>query len=250
MEAHEIVTINGKNLDSEHICCAIGDDITNKRRSDIKKKWMLDRLDEGLVFKKFNIRGKAFIEYIPAEYAWKPVDAPGYMMIHCLWVSGRFKGTGMGKKLFEECMNDARDTNGIVVISGNKKMPFLTDKKFFLKNGFEVCDTFPPYFELLVKRNRAAPLPKFNAPDEGVIASEGFTFMYTHQCPFTEDWVDIFMKKSSETGIPAKKLHIDSLEKAKSSPSPFTTFGLFYNGRFITHVIPGESKFNKMLKEL
>ena len=34
---------------------------------------------------------KQTIEYIPAEHAWNPIDAPGYMYIDCLWVSGSFK---------------------------------------------------------------------------------------------------------------------------------------------------------------
>ena len=57
-----------------------------------KKAWLKERLDEGLVFLKGNARGKCFIEYIPAEYAWAPVEAKGYMVIDCLWVSGQFKG--------------------------------------------------------------------------------------------------------------------------------------------------------------
>ena len=37
---------------------------------------------------------ECFIEYIPAENAWVPINADGYMYIDCLWVSGSFKGKG------------------------------------------------------------------------------------------------------------------------------------------------------------
>ena len=30
----------------------------------------------------------------PAEYAWIPIEAEGYMYIDCMWVSGSFKGHG------------------------------------------------------------------------------------------------------------------------------------------------------------
>jgi hypothetical protein len=40
--------------------------------------------------------------------------------------------------------------DGIAVVSSTKIKPFLTDKKFYLKQGFEVVDSAPPYFELLV----------------------------------------------------------------------------------------------------
>ena len=37
-------------------------------------------------------RGKCFIEYIPAENAWVPIAADGYLNIACLWVSASMKG--------------------------------------------------------------------------------------------------------------------------------------------------------------
>ena len=39
-------------------------------------------------------RGKCFIEYIPGENAWVPIEAEGYLYINCLWVSGSLKGHG------------------------------------------------------------------------------------------------------------------------------------------------------------
>lgn len=63
----ELVRISSKNLDQEHICCAISNNKDCQVSS--KKAWLRQRLDEGLVFLKGDIRGKCFIEYIPAEYA-------------------------------------------------------------------------------------------------------------------------------------------------------------------------------------
>ena len=72
----EYIRITKENLDKEHICCAM----LNKQ-SDKKKEWLRDRLDEGLVFYRTAERGKCFIEYIPSENAWIPLDAPDYMYI-------------------------------------------------------------------------------------------------------------------------------------------------------------------------
>ena len=84
------IRLSPENLESEHICCAI----SNAKDPQViaKKQWLAERLGEGLVFLKADARGKCFIEYIPAENAWAPIDAPGYMFIDCLWVSGSFKG--------------------------------------------------------------------------------------------------------------------------------------------------------------
>jgi len=76
----EIVTLNEDNIETEHICCGFSD----KKSAEgyrLKKEWLSSRFAEGFTFKKFNVRGKAFIEYVPAEYAWRPIEAPGYMCI-------------------------------------------------------------------------------------------------------------------------------------------------------------------------
>ena len=57
----ELIKLTHENIEKEHICCAIS---SNKDIQVIsKKKWLKDRLDEGLVFLKGNVRGKCFIEY-------------------------------------------------------------------------------------------------------------------------------------------------------------------------------------------
>ncbi len=63
----KLIRITHENLEEEHICCAISGN--NDIQVMSKKAWLKDRLDEGLVFLKGNVRGKCFIEYIPAEYA-------------------------------------------------------------------------------------------------------------------------------------------------------------------------------------
>ena len=57
--------------------CAISNN--NDVQVSSKKAWLADRFDEGLVFLKSVERGKCFIEYIPAENAWVPIEADGYM---------------------------------------------------------------------------------------------------------------------------------------------------------------------------
>ena len=66
------IRITKENIDREHICCAM-----SGKQSLAKKEWMKQRFDEGLVFYRSEERGKCFIEYIPAENAWVPIDADG-----------------------------------------------------------------------------------------------------------------------------------------------------------------------------
>ena len=96
------IKVTKDNIEEEHICCAISNN--NDVQVSSKKAWLSDRFDEGLVFLKSVERGKCFIEYIPAENAWNPIDAPGYMYIDCLWVSGSLKG----HPLCVECLKAGR----------------------------------------------------------------------------------------------------------------------------------------------
>ena len=98
----EYIRVTKDNLEKEHICCAISNNKDIQVSS--KKAWLADRFEEGLVFLKSVERGKCFIEYIPAENAWVPIDAGGYMYIDCLWVSGSFKGHGYSTDLLDACI--------------------------------------------------------------------------------------------------------------------------------------------------
>ena len=79
------IRVTKENIDKEHICCAM-----SGKQSLAKKEWMKQHFDEGLVFYRCEERGKCFIEYIPAENAWVPIEADGYFYINCLSKTNNF----------------------------------------------------------------------------------------------------------------------------------------------------------------
>jgi len=246
----KIISLTENNIDNEHICCGFSDKkLANGTR--LKKELIKRRLPEDFKFKKLDVKGKVFIEYVPAENAWSPIEAPGYTFIHCFWVSGRYKAQGLGTRLLDECIKDSREKNGIVCVTTKKVMPFLTDKGFFLKKGFEICDVAPPYFELLVKPLKNAPLPKFrDSAKMGTIPNKkGLFFIYSDLCPFTDHWVDKLITYAQDLHIPSQKTKITTLNQAQNAPSAFSIFNIFYNGEFLTHKIPSQNEFIKILKE-
>ena len=248
----EIVTITKENLEKEHICCAISNN--NDCQVSSKKKWIENQLDEGLVFKKGNVRGKCFIEYIPAENAWAPIDAEGYMYIDCFWVSGQFKGQGNSNILLMECIKDCKEkgAKGLVILSSDKKRSFLSDPKYLKHKGFILADTAEPYYELFyLPFDNSSEKPKFKPKvKKPYIEEKGFVLYYTHQCPFTAKYVPLIEKYALEKGIQFKSIQFGTKEQAQNSPAPFTTYSLFYNGRFITHEILSLKKFEKILNEV
>jgi len=250
----ELVKLTHDNIETEHICCAIAKN--NDVQVMSKKQWLQERLEDGLVFLKCNVRGKCFIEYIPAEYAWTPIEAEGYMYIDCLWVSGQFKGKGYSNLLLEECIKDSREKGkkGLVTLSSKKKMGFLSDKKYLKYKGFETTDTASPYFELmylLFSENAKKPCFKPHLKQSGQEnAQQGFTLYYTNQCPFTAKYVPILESIAETRSIKFQSIHIVSKEQAQNAPTPFTTFSLYYNGQFLTHEILSEKKFEKIIADM
>jgi len=251
----KIITIDKTNIEKEHICCAIGNDKVNQSRAETKKEWLKGRFDEGLVFKRLDQRGKVFIEYMPIENVWKPVVGKNYMFINCLWVSGQFKGQGWSKQLLDECINDAKSKkmDGIAVVSSNKVKPFLTDKKFYTKHGFELIDTAAPYFELLeLKFNKNAESPKFtDLAKKGECDNKiGFTFYFSNQCPFMEEYVYLLSEVLKSRNIEYQIHKLEDSKNAQQQGSPFGTLGIYYNGKFLTHELMAEKKFNTFVDDL
>ncbi|WP_211289652.1 hypothetical protein SPSIL_020630 [Sporomusa silvacetica DSM 10669] len=167
-------------------------------------------------------------------------------------MAGKYAGNGYGKKLLEECIQDSKDKDGIVLLASDKKRPYLSDKNFFLKQGFEVCDFAPPYFELLVyKNNPNAISPTFNKPAKNNICTNqrGLTVYYSNQCPYTEYYTNTVLRElADKANIPLNIIKITTREEALNSPSPFTIYSAFLNGKFITHDILNESKFSKLIQ--
>lgn len=245
------IQLSKDNIDCEHICCAFSDKKCNQGYL-AKKEWLKNNFEDGYVFKKADARAKVFIEYTPAENAWAPIDAPGYMFIDCFWVSGQYKGKGLGKELFNECLKDSKDKNGIVVITGDKKRPFLSDPKFFKHLGFEKCDSALPYFELWhlkLKGNTNSPKFKDCVKNPELPKHEGLTIYYSNACPFTDYYVNVELANIAKSkDIPLVICHLDSKEKAQNHIIPFTIYSLFYNGKFITHEILSAGRFEKLIK--
>jgi len=240
----KIIKIDINNMDSEHICCAI----SNQKQSNSKKMWMKDRFSDGLVFKKINVRGKVFIEYMPAEKAWKPIVSPNYLLINCLWVSGQHQNKGYAGQLLQEAIMDAKKQNkdGLIYVSGNKKIPFLTHKSFFEKHGFQSVDKAPPYFELMtLKFDKSTKDPCFNISTKSgeITDKESLVLLYSNQCPFMVDYLDIMASAAVELDIPVKIIRIKTCKEAQEFGNPFGTFAAYYKGKFHSHILRSKKQF-------
>jgi len=192
-----LLKLNKLNLEDEHICCAISDKKC-KEGYQKKKEWLTSEFENNYTFKKVNIRSKVFIEYTPIENSWLPLDGCNFMVINCFWVAGQFKGQGNGKKLLQQCFDDAKNMDGIIAISSDKKRPFMTDPKFLKYHGFQIIDEAPPFFKLWgLKTNSKASFPKIkSSAKKGVCPNKkGITAYYSNTCPFTDFYTNQRLKE-------------------------------------------------------
>ncbi len=245
----EYIRVTKENLETEHICCAISNNKDVQVSS--KKAWLADRFEEGLVFLKSVERGKCFIEYIPAEYAWIPIEADGYMVIDCLWVSGSFKGHGYSTDLLAACIEDSRGKNkkGLCILCAAKKKPFLADPKYLQYKGFRVGDEADNGIQLWVLPfDEKTPAPRFKeCAKHPHIEEKGYVLYYTSQCPFNAKYVPILEKTAIENSIPFRAIHLESREEAQNAPTPITNYALFHDGEYVTNEQMNDKKFLKLV---
>ena len=238
------IHITKENVDKEHICCAM-----SGKQSLVKKEWMKKLFDEGLVFYRSEERGKCFIEYIPAENAWVPIEADGYIYINCLWIAGAMKGHGYANDLLSECLRDAsaQGKKGVCILSAEgRKREFLADPKFLAHKGFKTADVSDCGINLMyLPLAQNVEPPKFKDCAKHPKAADGdcFVLYYTDQCPFTCYWVPRVAEAAEKHGIPLKIIHITDRESAQSVPAPVTTYALFKGGKFLTQSIQSDKKF-------
>ena len=247
----EYIKVTKDNLEKEHICCAISNNKDVQVSS--KKAWLAERFTEGLVFLKSVERGKCFIEYIPAENAWVPIEADGYMYIDCLWVSGSFKGHGYSTDLLTACIRESKEKGkkGLCILCAAKKKPFLADPKFLKYKGFAVCDEADNGIQLwFLPFSDNAEKPRFKeCAKHPHIEDSGYVLYYTDQCPFNAKYVPIVEQTAKEHNIPFRAIHIVSKEQARNVPTPITTYALFRNGEYLTNEQMNDTKFLKLVSE-
>ncbi len=246
----DYIRITEDNISKEHICCAM-----SGRQSLEKKEWMRQRFADGLVFYRSIERGKCFIEYIPAENAWLPINADGYMHINCLWVSGSLKGHGYSDDLLSYCIRDAEESGrkGVCILSAEgRKREFLSDRGFLEYHGFMTADVSECGISLMyLPLQPDADVPVFRESAKHPRTDEsGFVLYYTDQCPFTYYWVPRVVEAAEENGIPLKTMHITDKASAQNVPAPVTTYAMFYDGKFVTHAIQSDKKFLSLAEKL
>ena len=252
----EIIDTNSDNI-LEYGVCGYKD----LKRAGYSEKinWLKDRYNEGLkikILKSKNDGTQGMIEYIPGEYGWRPVEAGGYMLIHCIFVGFKraYKGQGYGSLMVDDCLREAEGDNRYGVVVVTRKGTWMAGKELFVKKGFDVVDTAPPDFELVVKRfDNNAPIPTFKGDWERKLSqySQGLTILRADQCPAIEKSINDINKTAEEVyGLKPQIIDLTSCKDAQESPCAFGSFCIIFNGRLVAHNPISHTRFVNIMEKI
>ncbi len=227
-----------------------------KKHLELRRKidWVKKYYPKGLRIKALIHQEGGYqgmIEYIPGEYAHRPVNAEGYMFIHCLFVGFKkeYKGRGYASLLTEECIKESRNTGYKGVAAVTRIGSFMADSGVFIKNNFKAVASVKPDFELLVNKfDNSYPNPDFRKihPEK---FDKGFYIFRSAQCPYTVKNVDAIIKAAEDKRLNPQLIEINSHEEAQNSPSPFGAFGIIHNGKILSYHPISVKRFENIINK-
>lgn len=251
MTGTRLINVNLENLNENGFFC-----IKNQKRPEfeLKRKWFEKSNSEGLRIKILhNHTGKqiGYIEYVPAQKAWRPVKADDFMFIQCLFIYGKKeKNIGNGSLLVKECEKEAKrkGMKGVCTLTSNGT--FMADKRLFLKNGYTEIASLE-HFELLVKKyDEAAKNPELIDWTKTRDQYVGWHLIYADQCPWHDKSVNDLKPIALENGIDLHVKRITSSREAKQAPSGYGVYSLIHDGKLLAdHYISGTRFKNILMKE-
>ena len=256
MNQMNIIDTNSDNILKYGIC-----GYKNIKRAGFPEKvgWLKERFAEGLKIKTLYSAEdgtQGMIEYLPGEYCWRPVEAAGYTFIHCIFSGFKrcFKNKGYGSRLLDACLKDAKKEKQYGVAVVTRKGSFMVDSRIFLKHEFEVVDTAPPDFELLVKRfKKNAPAVRFksNWHERLERYKNGLTIIRSDQCPYSVKNVNEICGTAQEKfRIKPTVISLKDFKEAQNSPCAFGTFCIVYNGKIIAEHPISKGRFTNIMNKL
>ena len=243
--------VDTRNVSEHGVYC-----IKNKKAPGYQAKldWFKKKKNGGIkiVIAYDDTTGKqlGFIEYLPSESSWRPIDAKDYFFIQCIALFGKgYRSSGIASRFVEICVENARAQGKSGVCTMTSDGPWMATRKLFEKNGFEVADRLDR-FELMYK-----PLgdnggkPVFVDWRKQLRKYSGWHLIYSDQCPWHEKAVEALCESSAEHGIKLKIKKINTPKQAQRAPSGFGTFSLVRDGRLLADHYISKTRFENILKK-
>jgi hypothetical protein len=177
------------------------------------------------------------------------------MFIHCVFTFYKqYQHRGCGALMIQACMEDAAKAGMLGVAVVAREQPWLAGPSLFLANGFELVDTAPPDYQLLVRKlNPSAANPAFKTGWEDRLKkySRGLTIIHSHQCPHIAKFAgEIAEAAERDYGIKPRIVEIRSYRDAQNAPTPYAVFAVLHDGRILADHQISLTRFRNIMKKL
>jgi len=251
----QIIDLTPENI-TDYGICGYKD---TKKHLELRKKidWIKKYYPKGLRIKALLSKKGGYqgmLEYIPGKFAHRPVNANGYMFIHCIFVGFKreFKGKGYASSLIDECIRDAKESKMLGVAVVTRKGSFMAKKDVFVKKGFLLADEAKPDFQLMVLNfDQNVANPKFKDLKKNLETyKEGLFILRSVQCPYTEKNVNAILKSAKDKfGLKPRLIDQNDVNTVHHSPCAFGSFCIIYNGEIISYHPISNTRFENIMKK-
>lgn len=244
----EIINLHEENIDQYGIGC-----IRNMKHPGVqaKIKWAKALFKVGLVIKLLLEDNKVvgFIEYIPGLHTWRPLNAVGYFVIHCLWIYKKENlNKGYGSMLVQEVIKDTVESrrHGVVTIASEGS--WLASPGIFEKNGFYKIDSRDRY-DLMAYLYKEAPLAKFKKWRDSKILQNELTLSYSQQCPANMKSIDEIKAFCEQENIAIDFVEYQDEKESQNAPTGYGVFNITRNGQVLADHYISLSRFKNIVKK-
>ncbi len=227
-------------------------DINNQGYAE-KISWNKTHFTKGLRYNfLLDEKGQAVggIEFQPAESSLRPIHAPNYLIINCLYIMKKaYKGQGFGQGMLKSCIQYAIENKYDGVAAIVRKGSWMANNSLFYKFDFKSSVKIKNGYELVyLKLKDEAQVPFIeieNIPQE---YTNGLFIFYSCQCPYTnkaiEDIKEIALK---DFNLDPNVINLDINNIPRFST--FGTFHIVHDGELVAfHPISG-TRFRNIMKK-
>lgn len=244
-----IIEVNAENHVQETLFCS-----KNSKDPGFKAKarWLANEQQHGLRLSilKHNERSIGFIEWIPAERAWRPVNAPGYLFVQCIMVAKKTdRQKGAATMLIDHVCQAAKKQEKIGVAVLCSKGSWMADEGVFLKNGFTQLEQNGRFELYSVSFIKNAPAPQLVNWSVISVDYPEWTLLYANQCPWHIKAATALQECATEFGIDLFVHEVTDPKEAQTMPGGYGTFALLHKGEVLADHYISATRFKNILRE-
>jgi GNAT superfamily N-acetyltransferase len=218
-----------------------------------KMDWFKLKINQGIKIRiATDQRNKqlGFIEYIPSELAWRPIEASNYLFVQCIALMVKeARQNGIGSALLRSCEEDARKNNKSGVCAMSSNGVWMANRTLYEKNGYREVDKLGRFELMSLTFDNKFPQPHFIDWTKHQTEYTGWNLVYSDQCPWHQKSIADLMQAALDYGIEMKVTKLLTPEEAKNAPSGFGTFSLLKDGKLLEDHYISRTRFENIVKQ-